>query len=110
MTWIFSKALIESLPCSQEQEAESSEVRFVDSEQLEPWSVKRIQTGYSCSDKTMEASRRIAPFVVIHFSLRSHIITYVIGVQKTLTKWCFSVRMIAEHSGAFLTLTSNDMR
>lgn len=59
MTWLFSKALMDSvnLPCSPEPEAESSEATYSDGEQSAQWSVMPTPQGFWRNDKMMDASR-----------------------------------------------------
>lgn len=52
MAWIFSKRLIANSHCLPVGGAESSEAKYSDGAPLEPWKLKSIHVGYSCSDKT----------------------------------------------------------
>jgi len=59
MSWLFSKALINSvnLPSSQVQEAESSADTFSDGEPSAQWNVMPTPQGFWRNDKMMDASR-----------------------------------------------------
>lgn len=59
MTWLFSKALMDSvsLPCSPELEAESSADTCSDGEPSAQWNVMPTPQGFWRNDKMMDASR-----------------------------------------------------
>lgn len=59
MTWLFSKALMDSvnLPCSPEPVAESSADTCSDGEQSAQWNVMPTPQGFWRNDKMMDASR-----------------------------------------------------
>lgn len=59
MSWLFSKALMDSvsLPCLQEPEAESSEATYSDGEPSAQWNVMPTPQGFWRNDKMMDASR-----------------------------------------------------